>query len=133
MQFRQQGSRTQVLAYQGYDRERKRAVVSLLGSFDTHNPVPPDELLSKLTDDQKVSLQSHIETIRQSQRDNVNRSLIESSASHIDLLSDSLTRPSSANLLTPEVAADVYRAVDRLTKQLRKLGHSKPAKTLTVG
>lgn len=132
MQFRQQGHKTQVLAYRGYDKTRKRAVVQLLGSFDRHNPVPSDELLTKLTDDEKSELQSHCETIRQSRLKSVRQYHASTIATRIDELTDSLTSSEHASLLTTEAAADAYRALDQLAKRLRKLGHRRPIKAPTV-
>lgn len=132
MQFRQQGYKTQVLAYRGYDKEKKRAVVQLLGSFDSALPKPSKELLDKLTDNEKSKLQSHIKAIQQSHRSALSQAHVRSIASHIEIVSDSLTSPECASLLTPESVSDTYRALDRLAKQLRKLGHRRPAKTSTV-
>jgi hypothetical protein len=36
MQFKTVGKRIQVLAYRGYDQEKRRAVVKMLGSFDAY-------------------------------------------------------------------------------------------------
>ena len=35
MQFKEQKGRVQVLAYDGYDKEKRRAIVKMLGSFES--------------------------------------------------------------------------------------------------
>ena len=45
MQFKKVGKRIQVLAYRGYDTEKRRAVVKMLGSFDAYTHETPAELL----------------------------------------------------------------------------------------
>ena len=66
MQFKPQGRRVQVLAYAGYDKDKKRAIVKMLGSYDSYNLEPSDGLINNLTDEQKTELQSHFEEVRQS-------------------------------------------------------------------
>ncbi|EQD77172.1 hypothetical protein B1A_03087, partial [mine drainage metagenome] len=36
MQFREQANKIQVLAYRGYNKEKRRAEVKMLGSFDRY-------------------------------------------------------------------------------------------------
>ena len=52
MQFKHQGNRIQVLAYRGYDKEKRRAVVKMLGSLDDYNFQPSDGLIEGMTDDE---------------------------------------------------------------------------------
>ena len=66
MQFKEQKGRVQVLAYSGYDKEKRRAIVKMLGSFDRYNYSPSVGLLENLTDEQRMELQSEIEKRRQS-------------------------------------------------------------------
>lgn len=126
MQFRPQGNRIQVLAYRGYDKEKRRATVKLLGSFDRLSLNVSDDLLSKLTDDERTELQSHINSIRQS-RDRLNQqySLIHVD-SHINFASDSLISGDYDSHVSDEYATRVYEAIDKLTKALRKAGFKRP-------
>ena len=128
MQFRDQANRTQVLAYRGYNKEKKRADVKLLGSFDRFSFELSDELKTNLTVDEMTELQSHIETVRQSRNKSVRRSDILNLHSHIDGVSDSLTDPEFDSLITSEYATQVYASIDRLTKVLRRKGHRRPQK-----
>ena len=61
MQFKEQKGRVQVLAYDGYDKEKRRAIVKMLGSFDRYTYSPSVGLLENLTDEQMMELQSEIE------------------------------------------------------------------------
>ena len=65
MQFKRQGRRVQVLAYRGYDKEKRRAIVKMMGSIDAYSYEPSDGLIENLTDEEKKELQSYIETERQ--------------------------------------------------------------------
>ena len=51
MQFKRQGRRVQVLAYRGYDKEKRRAIVKMMGSYDVYSYEPSDGLIDSLTDD----------------------------------------------------------------------------------
>jgi hypothetical protein len=128
MQFRPQGKRIQVLAYRGYDKEKKRASVKLLGSFGKYDYDMSDGLIDSLTDDEKTELQSHIDSIRQSDDALVRRSNVRRIASHIKSVSDSLADPEYASLMTADHAGEVYASVMALTKALRKLGFKRLAK-----
>ncbi len=128
MQFRPQGRRVQVLAYRGYDKEKKRAQVKLLGSFSRYDYSMSDGLLDSLSDDEKTELQSHINNIRQSYEKDTHSYLIKSLATDIKKVSDSLSDETFASLITDQVAEAMFESMDKLAKALRKAGHkrSKP-------
>ena len=44
MQLKKIGKRIHVLAYRGYDTEKRRAVLKMLGSFDAYSHETPAEL-----------------------------------------------------------------------------------------
>lgn len=64
MQFRKQANRIQVLAYDGYDSTTKRGKYKLLGSFDRFTLRLDDELMSKLSDEQKKEVRDWVESKR---------------------------------------------------------------------
>jgi len=125
MQFREQGKRIQVLGYRGYDKAKRRAVVKLLGSFDRYTFTPSDGLLESMTDDEKLELQSHMETMRQSQQKAIGQHHMKNLASHIKSVCDSMTDEHDGSIINKEYASQIYEAVDSLTKKLRKLGYSR--------
>lgn len=133
MQFRQSGNRIQVLAYRGYDKEKRRATVKLLGSFDRYSFSMSDGLLSNLADDEKTELQSHIESIRQSAHIQHRQAMTTNIDSHIKSASDCLTAGECDSLLSVEYASRIYAAVDSLTKTLRKRGFKRPPRVALVG
>lgn len=128
MQFRDQANRTQVLAYRGYNKEKKRAEVKLLGSYNRITFELSDELKNNLQSDEMTELQSHIETIRQSRDNSVRQSRARNLHSHIAEVSDSLSSGEYDSLITSEYATEVYASIDRLTKVLRRKGHRRPKK-----
>lgn len=123
MQFRTIKNRIQVIAYTGYNREKRRAETSLLGSFDRYQLNPTDALLSKLTDVQKIELQSHIDDVRQSREKNSRQYYANNADSQIDKLTDSLT--SDGFVITPDLAERLYRAISGLERVVRKAGFRK--------
>lgn len=126
MQFKRQGRRVQVLAYRGYDKEKRRAIVKMMGSYDVYSYEPSDGLIDSLTDDEKKELQSHIETERQEAEKRSRQYSAKSAASRIKEVADTIQggdfEPSEA------WAADTWAAIEALTKAMRKAGYPKPRK-----
>jgi len=126
MQFREQARRIQVLAYRGYDKEKKRAIIKLLGSFDRYSFSPSDGLLDNLTAEEKIELEAHIETMRQSIEKTSRQYGARNVASRIASAADSITREEFD--ISDDWATDTWAAVDALTKAMRKAGYPKPHK-----
>ena len=126
MQFREAKGRIQVLAYTGYDKEKRRSVVQLLGSMDKYDLKPTDTLLERMTDEQKKELQSYIEKERQSRE----KLSLQSGATFIDSYIKKATDSLTKEVFVPDAAwADqVYAAVDELTRAMRKTGFPRPKK-----
>jgi len=126
MQFREAKGRIQVLAYRGYDKEKRRSVVQLLGSIDKYDLKPTDTLLERMTDEQKQELQSYIKNERQSRDEASKRGAARYLHSQIKTVADSLT----TGVYEPDAAwADqVYRAIDELTRTMRRAGFPRPKK-----
>jgi len=126
MQFKRQGRRVQVLAYRGYNKEKHRAIVKMMGSYDVYSYKPSDGLINSLTDDEKKELQSHIEKERQEAEKRNRQYYAKSAASQIKEVADMIQgddfEPSEA------WAADTWAAIETLTKALRKAGYNKPRK-----
>ena len=126
MQFKRQGRRVQVLAYRGYDKEKRRAIVKMMGSIDVYSYEPSDGLIENLTDEEKTELQSYIETERQAAEKRSRLYSAKSAASRIKEVADTIKagdfEPSEA------WAADTWAAIEALTKAMRKAGYPKPRK-----
>ncbi len=126
MQFKRQGRRVQVLAYRGYDKEKRRAIVKMMGSIDIYSYEPSGGLIENLTDEEKTELQSYIETERQAAEKRTRQYFAESAASRISEVADTIKagdfEPSEA------WAADTWAAIEALNKAMRKAGYPKPRK-----
>ena len=123
MQFKRQGRRVQVLAYRGYDKEKRRAIVKMMGSIDVYSYEPSDGLIEILTEEEKTELQSYIETERQAAEKRSRVYYAKSAASRIVEVADTIKagdfEPSEA------WAADTWAAIEALTKAMRKAGYPK--------
>ena len=73
MQFKKVGKKIQVLAYRGYDKEKRRSIVQLLGTLDAYTLEPSTGLLDSLTVDEKIELQSYKENIKQQNKKQSNK------------------------------------------------------------
>lgn len=124
MQFKRQGRRVQVLAYTGYDKEKRRAVVQMLGSYDAFSHEPSDGLFERLTADQKQELQSHLKTERQKTEKLSRQCTANAAATVIQTVAESIQggdfEPSDA------WASATWTAITALTKAMRKAGYPKP-------
>ena len=90
MQFKRQGRRIQVLAYRGYDKGKRRAIVKMMGSIDAYSYEPSDGLIENLTDEEKTELQSYIETERQAAEKRSRVYSAKSAASRIVEVADTI-------------------------------------------
>jgi hypothetical protein len=126
MQFKKQGNKIQVLAYRGYDKEKRRAIVKMLGSYDVHSYKLTDGLLDSLTVEEKEELQSHIEKERQSFEKEIRQYNAKYIDSRIKEIADSIKNGEFE--ISDEWAENVYGALDALTKTMRGAGYAKPRK-----
>lgn len=123
MQFKEVGNRIQVLAYRGYDKEKKRAIVKMLGSFNKYSLDPDSKLIESMTEEEKEELQSYIKAERQSNKERSDRYTTEHLDSSIKLVSDSLSK--ECHYMTDEIAARLYDSITELQKSMRKAGFSR--------
>ncbi|RNE88343.1 hypothetical protein [Marichromatium sp. AB32] len=127
MQFKRQGKRIQVLAYRGYDREKRRSIVKMVGSFDRYSLSPSDELMEKLTAEEKEELEAFIEKERQA-FDSLHRSLAARCIA--ETLQDAVAAIESEEFEATEAwAAEAWAAINTLSKTLRRAGYPRPKKT----
>ena len=127
MQFKEQKNKVQVLAYEGYDKEKRRAIVKMLGSFDRYDYSLSVGLLERLTVEQKEELQSEIEKRRQSDDKRMNSYIISDSHSRINKIADII---SSGEYDSQAIMADkIWEAMDLLARSLKRAGFKKPHRT----
>lgn len=126
MQFKEQKGKVQVLVYSGYDKEKRRAVVKMVGSFDRYDYSLSVGLLDRLTVEQKEELQSEIERRRQSHDKSMRQASILYSDSRIKEYADIVS--SGEYDIPAEKAAEIWEAMDLLARSLKKSGFKKPPK-----
>ena len=125
MQFKRQGNKIQILAYTGYNKEKRRGMVDMIGSLDVRGFAPSVGLMDKLTDEQKEEVQAYIETERQKNAKQDHRIFASVAASTIRRIIEGIDAGESGDAAW---AAEVWAAMDTLGKSLRKAGHPKPAR-----
>lgn len=64
MQFRGVGNNIQVIAYRGYDRNKKRAIAKMLGSFNKRTCILTDNLIDNLNQKEKIEVMLYVENMR---------------------------------------------------------------------
>ena len=132
MQFRAQNNRIQVLAYRGYDKEKQRSVVKLVGSFDMYSFALSEELLENLSGEEVVELQREIKYRRLTLDSQHRQSIAKRLATDIKSASDSMSLGECDSIFTEEYAQGIYDAIDVLTKALRRRGFSRSQLQKTV-
>jgi len=128
MQFREQANKIQVLAYRGYNKEKRRAEVKMLGSFDRYSFKLSDGLLDSLTDEEKKELTAHISTMRQSSEDR-NRQYVMSSVIYKLAEADALLAAGmvfDTTCLDADRAAAVWRSIKALETTMETAGYPRP-------
>lgn len=120
MQFVIRGNTIRVMAYRGYDSERKRAKVELIGTLTIDELTPNDKLLVSLNDKEKLELAQYINNERNVRSKNLMREYVQSLAGNIDLATDAI-RDETYQLSDVE-ASELYIAIEKLTKQMKKAG-----------
>ena len=126
MQFKRSGRRIQILAYRGYDREKKRGIVKLLGSMDAYTYEMGDGLADILTAEEKSEVQAYIENKRKSEQDAHQSYVAQTLAERMNDVAESIDTETFKG--SDGWAAETWAAIERLKKSLRKAGYAKPQK-----
>lgn len=124
MQFKRGGRRIQVLAYRGYDREKRRAIVKLLGSMDAYTYEMSAALANTLTAEEKSEVQAYIENKRKSEQESHQRYVAQTLAERMNDVAESIDTEMFKG--SDDWAVGVWAALERLKKSLRKAGYAKP-------
>jgi hypothetical protein len=128
MQFREQANKIQVLAYRGYDKNKRRSIIKMLGSFDRYSFKLSDGLLDNLTDEEKKELAAYIDKMRQTNEERSKQYLM---SSVIDALvkADALLIAGMAfdiTRLDADRANSVWRSIKALESMLETAGYPRP-------
>lgn len=126
MQFKKVGDRIQILAYVGYDKEKRRAKVQMLGSMGAYMPYIDDDLRLKLTPEQLDEVQAYIDQKKEKES-------FENDKLSLEYMSTSLNRHSRIIRderfeLSEDKANAIFEALDEVKKALKERGFKKPAK-----
>ena len=123
MYFKKAGHKVQVLAYRGYDKAKKRAIVKMVGSISGLSFSPSAAHGDSLTEDERKEIQTYIETVRQKERESMQKWYAESLA---DKIGGSIEAIKAGQYeITPEWAEAVWGGMDELGRLLRKAGYGK--------
>lgn len=126
MQFREQGDRIQVLAYRGYNKEKKRAEVKMLGSYDRYTFKTTDGLLDGMTDDEKKEFTVHVENERLSAEKSNRLYNFKSTCSQILYAYDCIKNHGmtlDVSKVTAEEAESIHFTMKTIAKSLEDAGH----------
>lgn len=129
MQYREQGDRIQVLAYRGYNKEKKRAEVKMLGSYNRYSFKTTDGLLEAMTDDEKKDFTVHIENERLSSEVTSRLYNFKQTYSKILYAYDCIKNHGmtfDASKVTAADAEAIHSAMKAMTKALEDAGHLAP-------
>lgn len=123
MYFKKAGYKTQVLAYRGYDKDKKRAIVKMVGSISGLSFSPSVAHGDSLTEDEKKEIQSYIETEKKerevSSQQWTSRSLPEKLGEAIEAIK------AGNHEVSEQWAVGVWNGMDELGRLLRKAGYGK--------
>lgn len=125
MQFKRVGKKIQVLAYRGYDKEKRRSIVQLLGTLNAYTLEPSTGLLDSLTTEEEKELQSYKENVRLEDKKHYDSNSVLSIASRIDVVSILLETPENYTI-DEEWGGRVWDSMEKLQKALKKAGYAKP-------
>lgn len=124
MQFKKVKNKIQVLAYRGYDKEKKRGNVVMVGSLDADTlkfspSVRLKEKEDKLTVEEKTELQAYTKSVRQErEKESAEKSLRGLSRT----LEEAKTALMSGAELCEDEARGIWAEIEGLGRELRRRG-----------
>jgi hypothetical protein len=130
VQFKEQGSKVQVLLYTGYDDVKKSPIVRIVGSFDKYSYKPSPGLLDKLTMAQRDELEAECNRRRKAAVSLNRQHYINSLAANIRGACDSLDNHAA---LTPQQSAEIWDAMAELVRAMREAGYPRPTRDRKAG
>ena len=118
MYFKQAGRKTQVLAYRGYNREKKRADVRMIGSIDGYTFRPTVRYEDSITEVEYEEINTYIESVRQADIDTVKKISLNTLVHNLKSANAALETLD----ITEDQAKKIWEEVETLGKRLRKQG-----------
>jgi hypothetical protein len=125
VQFKEQGSKVQVLLYIGFDEAKNAPIVKSVGSFDKYTYKPSPGLIDKLTPEQRDELEAEWQRRRRIALGLNRQHYINSLAANIRGACDSLDNGAA---LTPQQSAEIWDAMAELVRAMREAGYARPTR-----
>lgn len=130
MQFKKMDSGTvQVIRYEGYDREKRRSITKVIGCLQSDTLEPTDDLINKLTVDEKNELQEYRKNALLEASKNERLSITKYIYSHMEKAAhciaerEYLDREGKALItVDQEFVRQAVDAIKRLSKALKATG-----------
>ena len=129
MQYREQNDKVQILAYRGYNKEKRRSEVKMLGSFDKYSFKMTDGLLEAMTFEEQKEFSEKLNEMRKSGEKTSRQNKVDSLVSRIVEVDDCLKNHGltfDVSKTTDDQAAAVYSVIKALTKAMEEFGSGAP-------
>ena len=126
MQFKPVGNRIQLVAYRGYDQEKRRAIVKVLGSMDAYTLELPKDLLDILSEDEKAEVESFIADTKAKNKKQSDTFSVQYIASNLDRVADLVLDGVEDYGLSEQWGGEVWSALEKMQKALKKKGYTRP-------
>lgn len=122
MQFREQAKKLQFIR-SVYNQATKRCDQKMVGSISSYaKEMPPDGQLEMLTAKEKIELSAYLAKKKADYEKLMTWSALQNSDKTLSDLADAIL---SAETVTTEKAAEIWRGVTAVSKALKKAGHPK--------
>ena len=126
MQFKPVGNRIQLVAYRGYDKEKRRAIVKVLGSMDAYTLDVPKDLLDVLSEDEKAEVVSYIADTKAKNKKRNNTLSVQYVGSSLTRVADLVLDGVEDYELDEQWGIEVWAALEKMQKALKKAGYARP-------
>ncbi|WP_298066461.1 hypothetical protein [uncultured Acinetobacter sp.] len=126
MQFKPVGNRIQLVAYRGYDKEKRRAIVKVLGSMDAYTLDVPKDLLDVLSEDEKAEVVSYIADTKAKNQKRNNTLSVQYVGSSLTRVADLVLDGVEDYELDEQWGIEVWAALEKMQKALKKAGYARP-------
>jgi len=129
MQFRKQGDKIQVLKYATYDKDKRRAVIKMIGSFDCNTFEQTEGLTNLMTPKDLEQFHEKIDGMRKEAAALDRNYTVNSFPSSIVKVYDCIKTHDleiKATDVTKDDAVAIYGVIKALTKALETAGHPVP-------
>jgi len=131
MQFKKVGQRIQVLRYEGYDKDRRRAIVRMVGSVGRYNYLPSVGLFERLTAEECKEVEAFIQAEQGREAAATDARTLRVVLSQLEKAAPLLDAGNVFDVggLDPARAARVWRSIRALQKSMVSAGFPRGRRT----